>query len=211
MLRVPQHEREVASFVVEPIYSHALTPPRGNIDAINAQPACNATANTTKPVRPTLVTLMESSTDSFALIAGILLLAKVLFIPLFFIFIGPIVTVGDWTEAPILCAATVVIALAIKLVGSGFMALAYGKSKATSMRVAAAMAGRGVIAAVVASVGLTEVLVDHSVLSIAIVLTVETTSAALPVLKLASSLPPDPQSKSENSTVFVPGYATGGL
>ncbi len=176
-----------------------MRPSPGNIDAINAQPACNATANTTKPIRPTLVTLMESSTDSFALIAGILLLAKVLFIPLFFIFIGPIVTAGDWTEAPILCAAIVAIALAIKLVGCGFMALAYGKSKATSIRVAAGMAGRGEIAPVVASVGLTEVLVDQSVFSIAIA----TTSAALLLLKLAFTLPPDPQSKSETSTVEI--------
>ncbi len=154
---------------------------------------------------------MESSTDSFALIAGILLLAKVLFIPLFFIFIGPIVTAGDSTEAPILCAAIVAIALALKLVGCMFTALAYGESKATSMRVAAGMAGRGEIALVVASLGLTEVLVDQSVFSVAMVMTIATTLAALLLLKLAFSLPPDPQSKSENSTMFIPGYATGGL
>jgi len=131
-----------------------------------------------------------------------------LFIPIFFVFIGSYVTADDLVAAPAMGAAVILVALATKLVGCGGAALACGESAATSLRVGAGMVGRGEIALVVASVGLTEGLVDQSVFSIAIVMTVATTIAAPLLLKTAYSF--SPRGAHEASPTFVPEYVAGG-
>lgn len=115
-----------------------------------------------------------------------------LFIPIFFVFIGTNVTAHDLTQAPLLCTAIVLVAIATKLVGCGLSALACGESVPVSLRVGAGMVGRGEIALVVASVGLTEGVVDSNVFSIAIVVTVATTIAAPLLLKAAYRFAPAP-------------------
>ncbi len=131
-----------------------------------------------------------------------------LFIPIFFVFIGTHVTTHDLTAAPLLCAAIVVVAIATKLVGCGLSAMACGESVTTSLRVGTGMVSRGEIALVVASVGLTQGVVDSSVFSIAIVVTVATTVAA-PLLLKAVYLLPSRQS-SEEAGAYVPEFVAGG-
>ena len=69
------------------------------------------------------------------------------------------------------------------------------------------MVGRGEIALVVASVGLTEGVVDNSVFSMAIVVTVATTIAAPLLLKAAYHLTPG---RKTESAALVPEFAAGG-
>jgi Kef-type K+ transport system membrane component KefB len=133
-----------------------------------------------------------------------------LFIPIFFVFIGTHVTGPDLTEAPLLCAAVVGVAIATKLAGCGIAALACRESFHTSLRVGAGMVGRGEIALVVASVGLTEHVVDNSVFSIAIVTTVATTIAAPILLKAVYRLSPASAALGDASSVLTPGYVVSG-
>ncbi len=133
-----------------------------------------------------------------------------LFIPIFFVFIGTHVTGSDLTAAPLLCAAVVAIAIATKLAGCGIAAFACRESMQTSLRVGAGMVGRGEIALVVASVGLTQHLVDNSVFSIAIVTTVATTIAAPILLKAVYRIGPSTAAATDASVTFVPEFATGG-
>jgi len=71
------------------------------------------------------------------------------------------------------------------------------------------MVGRREIALVVASVGLSSGVVDNSVSSIAIVVTIATTVAAPLLLKAAYELTPLRQAKGEE-TAFVRSYVAGG-
>jgi Kef-type K+ transport system membrane component KefB len=127
-----------------------------------------------------------------------------LFIPIFFVFIGTNVTAHDLTAAPWLCASIVGVALLTKLVGCSGAALACRESFPVSLRVGAGMVGRGEIALVVASVGLSQGVVDGSVFSIAIVVTVATTIAAPLLLKAAYQLTPARQATADESLVLAP-------
>jgi Kef-type K+ transport system membrane component KefB len=136
-----------------------------------------------------------------------------LFIPIFFVSIGTHVQSSDLTAAPMLSLLVVIIAIVTKLGGCGATALACGESLATSVKVGAGMVGRGEIALVVASVGLSEGVVDNSVFSIAIVVTIATTIAAPLLLKLAYRLPlGHPEPALERSPALVPSssYMGGG-
>jgi Kef-type K+ transport system membrane component KefB len=130
-----------------------------------------------------------------------------IFIPLFFVFIGTNVSREDLTAAPFLCAAIVLVAIATKLIGCGVPSRLCGESFSTSLRVGAGMVSRGEIALVVASVGLTQGVVDSSVFSIAIVVTIATTVAAPLLLKGAYELTPSRHAANE---VLIPEYVSGG-
>ncbi len=132
-----------------------------------------------------------------------------LFIPIFFVFIGTSVTAHDLMAAPWLCASIVGVALLTKLVGCGGAALACRESFPVSLRVGAGMVGRGEIALVVASVGLSQGLVDGSVFSIAIVVTVATTIAAPLLLTAAYRLTPARQAAPDEALALAPGPAVG--
>lgn len=132
-----------------------------------------------------------------------------LFIPIFFVFIGSYVTAGDLLASPLLGVAVIAIAILTKLVGCGVSALACRESLPTSLRVGAGMVGRGEIALVVASVGLSQGLVTEQVFSIAIVMTVATTIAAPLLLKAAYLFTPSTQPAGEAVT-YVPELASGG-
>ena len=139
-------------------------------------------------------------------------LGYALFIPIFFVYIGTHVTAHDLTAAPMLSGVVILVAIATKLGGCGATAAACGESLATSLRVGAGMVGRGEIALVVASVGLTEGVVDNSVFSIAIVVTIATTIAAPLLLKAAYRLTlcqPEPASE-RTPTLASSGYIAGG-
>lgn len=112
-------------------------------------------------------------------------LGYVLFIPIFFAYMGTHVSSSDLTAAPALCLAVVVVAIVSKLGACGLAALAGGEERSTAFRVGAGMVGRGEIALVVAAIGLREGVVDEHVFSIAIVTTLATTIAAPLLLKLA--------------------------
>lgn len=155
-----------------------------------------------------LAGVMLSRTDlGHHIVEPVSRLSYSLFIPIFFVFIGTHVSTGDLTAAPWLCASIVVVAIVTKLIGCGIPALASGESFATSLRVGAGMVGRGEIALVVASVGLTEGVVDNSVFSMAIVVTVATTIAAPLLLKAAYQLTP---ARKAESAALVPHFVAGG-
>jgi Kef-type K+ transport system membrane component KefB len=157
-----------------------------------------------------LAGVMLSRTDlGHTIVKPVSQLGYSLFIPIFFVYIGSYVTADDLLASPLLGIAIVLVALATKLVGCGGAALVCGESRATSLRVGAGMVGRGEIALVVASVGLSAGLVDQTVFSIAIVMTVVTTIAAPLMLKAAYLFTPARQT-GEAAPVFVPEYAGGG-
>ncbi len=158
-----------------------------------------------------LAGVMLSRTDlGHAITKPVSQLGYSLFIPIFFVFIGSYVTADDLLTSPWLCAAVVAVALATKLIGCGGVARLCGESTSTSIKVGAGMVGRGEIALVVASVGLAEGLVNQSVFSIAIVMTVVTTIAAPLLLKMAYSFTPGPKVAADSTPAFVPEYAGGG-
>jgi Kef-type K+ transport system membrane component KefB len=132
-----------------------------------------------------------------------------LFIPIFFVFIGSYVTADDLLASPLLALAVIGVALATKVIGCGGAAAACGESVAISLRVGAGMVGRGEIALVVAAVGLSEGLVNQSVFSIAIVMTVATTIAAPLLLRGAYLIRPSRQ-VAEASTPLLPELVSGG-
>jgi Kef-type K+ transport system membrane component KefB len=134
-------------------------------------------------------------------------LSYALFIPIFFVFIGTHVTRHDLTAAPWLCVSIVAVAIVTKIVGCAIPARACGESFATSVRVGAGMVGRGEIALVVASVGLTQGVVDNTVFSIAIVATVATTVACPLLLKLAYQLTTPRQTQDD---MLVPEFSQSG-
>jgi Kef-type K+ transport system membrane component KefB len=153
-----------------------------------------------------LAGVMISRTDlGHAIMAPVARLGYSLFIPIFFVFIGSYVTAHDLLSAPLLCTAVIVVALVTKLVGCGAAAAACRESMPASLRIGAGMVGRGEIALVVASVGLREGLVDQSVFSIAIVMTVVTTIAAPLMLKAAYVVAPSRQ-PAESPSVLAAGY-----
>jgi Na+:H+ antiporter len=155
-----------------------------------------------------LAGVMLSRTDlGHAITEPVSRLSYALFIPIFFVFIGTNVSQHDLTAAPWLCAGIVLVAIATKVVGCALPAKACGESVATSLRVGAGMVGRGEIALVVASVGLTEGVVDSSVFSIAIVVTVATTVACPLLLKMAYQLTAPRRVAGE---ALVPEYVAGG-
>ena len=80
----------------------------------------------------------------------------------------------------------------------------------TSLRIGAGMVGRGEIALVVASIGLNAGLVNHSIFSIAIVMTVATTIAAPLLLKGAYHFTSGGSAELAESAAFVPELATPG-
>jgi Kef-type K+ transport system membrane component KefB len=129
-----------------------------------------------------------------------------LFIPIFFVFIGTQVTRHDLTADPWLCASVTAVAILTKVVGCAVPARLCGESAATSLRVGAGMVGRGEIALVVATVGLTQGVVDGGVFSIAIVVTVATTMACPLLLKAAYQLT---SPKRAGSEAFVPELVPG--
>ena len=119
-------------------------------------------------------------------------------------------TADDLFASPLLALVVVAVALATKLIGCGGAALACGESAATSLRVGAGMVGRGEIALVVASVGLSSGLVDQRVFSIAIVMTIVTTIAAPLLLKVAYTFTPARKSALDSSPALVPEYLGSG-
>ena len=130
-----------------------------------------------------------------------------MFIPIFFVFIGTQVTRQDLTAAPWLCLSITAVAIATKVIGCAVPAKFCGESTSVSLRVGAGMVGRGEIALVVASVGLTQGVVDGGVFSIAVVVTVATTMACPLLLKAAYQLTAP---KAPGSEVRVPEFAPGG-
>ena len=157
-----------------------------------------------------LAGVMLSRTDlGHHIVEPVSRLSYSLFIPIFFVYIGTHVSADDLTQAPLLCAIIVVVAIATKVVGCGLPALLCRESLPTSLRVGAGMVGRGEIALVVASVGLSSGVVDNSVFSIAIVVTIATTIAAPLLLKAAYQLTPSRQGAGEEMA-FAPSYVAGG-
>ena len=111
---------------------------------------------------------------------------------------------------PGLCAVIVLVAILTKVVGCGVTALACRESVPTSLRIGAGMVGRGEIALVVASIGLKAGLVNQSIFSIAIVMTVATTIAAPLLLKAAYRFTSSASAELAEPVAFVPEMAAPG-
>ncbi|HXH22797.1 MAG TPA: cation:proton antiporter [Dehalococcoidia bacterium] len=97
------------------------------------------------------------------------------FIPIFFVSVGLHVRGGDLLAAPALAASLALVAVATKVAGAFAGAAAVLRDRTVALRIGAGMVSRGEVALVVAVTGLSHGLIDQTVFSSAIVMTVATT------------------------------------
>jgi Kef-type K+ transport system membrane component KefB len=118
--------------------------------------------------------------------AGSSALGYGLFIPVFFVNIGLQANLDGLTTAPLLTVSLVVFAVLSKVVGSGFGARIGGLSGWSSLQVGVSMVSRGEVALVIAGAGLAGGLLDSTIFSALIIVTLVTTLITPPLLRLVS-------------------------
>lgn len=114
------------------------------------------------------------------------------FIPVFFINIGLQASMQGLMLLPGLAMLLIVLAIATKVVGCGFGALAGGIDRAKSFIIGCGMISRGEVALVLAGAGLAAGLLDANLFSVLIVVTLATTLVTPPLLRLAYIARPQP-------------------
>ncbi|KPV53478.1 hypothetical protein SE17_09445 [Kouleothrix aurantiaca] len=107
------------------------------------------------------------------------------FIPIFFINIGLQAQAAGLIAAPLFTIAIIVIAVLTKIVGGGLGARLGGFNNRSSFQIGVGMVTRGEVALVIAGAGLAAGLVDASLFSILVVVTLATTLVTPPLLRLA--------------------------
>jgi Kef-type K+ transport system membrane component KefB len=107
------------------------------------------------------------------------------FIPIFFINIGLQAQAAGLIAAPLFTIAIIVIAVLTKIVGGGLGARLGGFNNRSSFQIGVGMVSRGEVALVIAGAGLAAGLVDASLFSILVVVTLATTLVTPPLLRLA--------------------------
>ena len=107
------------------------------------------------------------------------------FIPIFFINIGLQAQAAGLIAAPLFTVAIIVIAVLTKIVGGGLGARLGGFNNRSSFQIGVGMVSRGEVALVIAGAGLAAGLVDASLFSILVVVTLATTLVTPPLLRLA--------------------------
>jgi Kef-type K+ transport system membrane component KefB len=107
------------------------------------------------------------------------------FIPVFFVSVGLHVRAGDLLAAPGFALALAAVAVATKFLGAAAGAAVATRERALALRVGTGMVSRGEVALVVAAIGLTQALIDQTVFSAAVVMTVLTTLVTPLLLRLA--------------------------
>ena len=105
--------------------------------------------------------------------------------PIFFVSIGLAAQPGALMTAPLFTLAIVVVAIVTKIVGCGLGALASGTGRVAALRIGAGMVGRGEVALIIAVAGRSAGLVDDTLFGVTVVMTLVTTLATPPLLRLA--------------------------
>jgi Kef-type K+ transport system membrane component KefB len=111
------------------------------------------------------------------------------FIPIFFINIGLQAHAEGLLAAPVLTVVLVVLAIATKIVGGGVGAWLGGFVPRSAYQIGVGMVSRGEVALVIAGAGLAGGLLDSSLFSVLIVVTLATTLVTPPLLRLAFAEP----------------------
>lgn len=107
------------------------------------------------------------------------------FVPIFFVGIGLEARAGALLAAPALTAAILALALAGKVVGCGVGALIGGFNPANTLTIGVGMIARGEVALVMIAAGQSAGLVDDTLFSATIVMTLVTTLLTPPLLRWA--------------------------
>jgi Kef-type K+ transport system membrane component KefB len=105
------------------------------------------------------------------------------FVPIFFVSVGLSATAAGLWSAPLVVAALVALAVASKIVGCGVGARLGGLNRRMATQVGFGMISRGEVALVIAGAGLSAGLLDKSLFSILIVVTLATTLITPPLLR----------------------------
>ena len=113
------------------------------------------------------------------------------FIPIFFVNIGLQVTPNDVFSAPLVIAVITVVAIITKLIGGGLGARIGGMSWRPALTVGAGMVSRGEVALVLAGAALSAGVINGTIFSALIVMTLVTTLVTPPLLRwMIPSAPP---------------------
>jgi Kef-type K+ transport system membrane component KefB len=105
--------------------------------------------------------------------------------PIFFVSIGLGAQPSALTHAPLFTLLLVLVAIATKIVGCGFGAIAGGTSRIEALRIGTGMVGRGEVALVIAVAGRSAGLVDDTLFSATVVMAIATTLVTPLLLRLA--------------------------
>lgn len=111
------------------------------------------------------------------------------FIPIFFVNIGLQARLDGFFSSPILTLGLIGIAIASKIIGSGFGAKLGGMPAGQALQVGCGMVSRGEVALVIAGAGMAGGLLDSTVFSILILVTLVTTLVTPPLLRLVANPP----------------------
>ncbi len=124
--------------------------------------------------------LSLSKTDLNMVIQEQLHPVQAFFVPIFFVTMGMLVNVKDifTKEALVVGSVYTIGAVVAKLIGSGVPALFLNFNKLGAIRIGAGMVPRGEVALIVAGIGLAHGILDQSLFSIAVVMTLITTLVA---------------------------------
>lgn len=124
--------------------------------------------------------LSLSKTDLNMVIQEQLHPVQAFFVPIFFVTMGMLVNIKDifTKEALIIGGVYTVGAVIAKLIGSGIPALFLNFNKLGAIRIGAGMVPRGEVALIVAGIGLAHGILDQSLFSIAVLMTLITTLVA---------------------------------
>ena len=113
------------------------------------------------------------------------------FIPIFFVNIGLQVTPNDVFSAPLVIVVITVVAIITKLIGGGLGARIGGMSWRPALTVGAGMVSRGEVALVLAGAALSAGVINGTIFSALIVMTLVTTLVTPPLLRwMIPSAPP---------------------
>lgn len=116
---------------------------------------------------------------------GISALGYAFVVPIFFVSVGLHATPTGLTTSPWFTLTLVGIAIATKIVGCGVGALLSGCDRRGALQIGAGMVGRGEVALVMIVVGRTAGLVDDTLFSATVIMTLATTFATPPLLRWA--------------------------
>lgn len=126
-----------------------------------------------------------------------------LFVPVFFVTVGLTTDVRNVMLAPGLTAVAIAVAVATKGLGSALGAWAGGCDQRESSAVGAGMIARGEVALVMATLGLSNGLLDQTSFTVVVLMTVVTTLATPLLLKLTAPRGVVPSEASESLAVVA--------
>ncbi|GAP07185.1 Kef-type K+ transport systems, membrane components [Anaerolinea thermolimosa] len=126
--------------------------------------------------------------ESHPIHQGISALSFGFFVPVFFVNIGLQARLDGFLASPVLTLGLTGIATISKIIGSGLGARLGGMSAGQALQVGCGMVSRGEVALVIAGAGMAGGLLDSTIFSILILVTLTTTLITPPLLRLAANL-----------------------